>query len=186
MTEQRGAGEAGVETLRSELVHDGEKVGLRQDVVRVGGKEQPLDYLVHPGGVAVVALDRGGRRVLLVRQFRQPVGEALWQLPMGFLDRTDEPPEDAARRELAEETGGTAESWRRLAVLHPNAGVSSERLHLFLASGAATGGPTDREPGEAGMEAAWWPVAEALDAVRDGRITCGTTVAGLLLATSAP
>jgi hypothetical protein len=72
-------------------------------------------------------------------------------------------------------------------VLHPSPGVSSERVEVILARGAVTGGPTDREPGEAGMEAAWWPVPEALDAVREGRITCGITAAGLLLAaTSGP
>ena len=172
------------EELRSELVHDGEKLGLRQDVLRVAGEDQPFDYLVHPGGVAVVALDRDGSRVLLVRQFRRPVGATLWQLPMGFRDRDGETAEEAARRELAEETGGTAETWRPLAVLHPSPGVSSEQVDVFLARSVTTDGPTDREPGEAGMEMGWWPVPDALAAVRDGRITCGITVAALLLATA--
>jgi 8-oxo-dGDP phosphatase len=170
------------QTLSSELVHAGPKLGLREDRVAAGGAEMTVDYLVHPGGVAVVALDPARDRVLLVRQFRRPVGASLWQLPMGFRDRDDEPAEDAARRELAEETGGTAARWERLADLHPSPGVSSERVTVFVADGVRLDRPTEREPGEAGMEQRWWPVAEALSQARSGGISCGITVASLLLA----
>jgi len=175
----------GTETIRSELLHEGARLGLRQETFHVEGTEQAVDYLVHPGGAAVVALDPGARHVLLVRQFRRPVGEALWQLPMGFRDG-DEPAEDAARRELAEETGGTAGAWRRVAAIRPSPGTSDELLDVFLAEDVRLTGAQDLEPGEAGLTLAWWPVTEALAAVRDGRISCGITIASLLLALTGP
>ena len=169
------------ETIRTELLHEGARLGLRQETFHVEGTEQAVDYLVHPGGAAVVALDPGPRHVLLVRQFRRPVGHALWQLPMGFRDG-DEPAESAARRELAEETGGTAEAWRHLAAIRPSPGTSDELVDVFVAEDVRLTREQDLEPGEADVTTAWWPVTDALAAVRDGRISCGITIASLLLA----
>ncbi|RZS82949.1 ADP-ribose pyrophosphatase [Motilibacter rhizosphaerae] len=165
--------------VRSEPVYDGPKVGVRRAVVPDGGEERAYDVLAHPGGVAVVAL-REDRQVLLVEQFRPAVEQRLWQLPMGFQDREGEPPEQAARRELHEETGWSAERWRHLRTVAPAAGVSEERTELYLATGLAPG-EAEREDDEQGMEQRWVALDEAVDDAVAGRLLCGTTSLALLL-----
>src|SRR6185369_3555627 len=88
----------------------------------------------HIGAVAVVALDDNGA-VVLIRQYRHPVGRVLWELPAGLLDVAGEPPVTTAARELAEECDLTAERWRPLVTIDPSPGVSTERIHIFMAQG---------------------------------------------------
>lgn len=89
--------------------------------------------VAHPGAVAVLALDEKGQ-VLLVRQEREGAGRALWEIPAGVLERGERPLE-AAKRELLEETGLSARSWRYLGTMYSTPGYSTERVYVFLASG---------------------------------------------------
>jgi ADP-ribose pyrophosphatase len=99
------------------------------------------DVVVHAPVAAVLAID-GDDLLTLVRQHRVPVDANLLELPAGFIDR-DESPLEAARRELAEETGLHGGDWRELATFYTSAGFTDERVHLFLA--------TALEPGEASL-----------------------------------
>nr|WP_269204527.1 NUDIX hydrolase [Motilibacter deserti] len=167
--------------MSSRTAHEGEKIAVRQDVVRIGGDDATYDVVEHPGGVAVVPFDTSGA-VLLVRQFRHAVGEDVWGLPMGFRDRPDEDPGDAAARELAEETGCVAGSLEPLLVLYPTPGVSDERSSVFLGRDVRQVRAPEREPTEKDMAMRWWPVDDAVAGILDGRIRCGITIAGLLAA----
>ena len=91
------------------------------------------EIVEHPGAVAVLALDREGR-VLVVRQRREAVGKSLWEIPAGKLE-PGEAPEEAARRELQEETGLFAKTLVPLGAIYPTPGYSNELIHLFLARG---------------------------------------------------
>ena len=101
------------------------------------GRRHQREIVVHPGAVTVVAVLPDGR-VLLVRQYRHAAGRVLLELPAGTLDRLEdgsiEDPLDAARRELSEETGYRAQSWRRLAGFWTAPGFASEHMTLFLAT----------------------------------------------------
>lgn len=101
------------------------------------GRKHQREVVLHPGAVTVVAILSNGR-VLLVRQYRHAAGKVLLELPAGTLDRLDdgsiEDPLDAARRELSEETGHRAASWRRLAGFWTAPGFASEHMTLFLAT----------------------------------------------------
>ena len=131
----------------------------------------------HPGAVGVVALT--GEDVVLVRQFREPVRGELLEIPAGIMDIEGENPEDAAARELREETGWRAGSVERLGVIHTSPGFTDERIELFLARAEEHGDP------ERGIEVVRMPFQEALSAVRDGRITDAKTAVALLLAATA-
>ncbi len=87
----------------------------------------------HPGAVAVLALDEHDR-VLLIRQYRHPVGRLLWEIPAGLRDVPGEPLKKTAQRELLEEAGYLASDWHVLADVYTSPGISSERLRVFLAT----------------------------------------------------
>ncbi|MBC3844409.1 NUDIX hydrolase [Streptacidiphilus sp. 4-A2] len=106
------------------------------EVVMPDGAVATRDYMRHPGAVGVLALDEQ-RRVLLVRQYRHPVRQRLWELPAGLLDVPGENPLHAAQRELYEEAHAKAEDWRVLVDTYSTPGGSSEALRVFLARGLA-------------------------------------------------
>ncbi|WP_370619701.1 NUDIX domain-containing protein [Mumia qirimensis] len=136
----------------------------------------------HDAAVGVVVLDDDGR-VLLLEQYRHPVGARLVELPAGLLDIDGEPAQDAAARELAEEADLVASRWEPLVTLRSSPGFTDERVEVFLARGlsaVADDARTDRVDEEADMAAVWVPLEDAVAAVLDGRITNSLAVAGLL------
>ena len=167
----------------SEVVYDTPYAQVRKDtIVDPAGHQHPRVVVQPNGAVGVLALDETDR-VLLVQQYRHPVGQRMLELPAGTLDVAGESPIDAARRELAEEADVVAAEWSRLLIAHASPGYSSEAWEVFLATGlspVAADERTVREAEEADMEHWWMPFGEALDAVADGRITDAMTVAGLL------
>jgi 8-oxo-dGTP pyrophosphatase MutT (NUDIX family) len=97
------------------------------------GEEAEREIVAHPGSVAIVAFD--GERVFLVRQPREPVNDpALLELPAGKLDDDAEEPLDTAKRELAEEVGKGARTWRHLTSFYTSPGFTDEECHLYLAT----------------------------------------------------
>lgn len=122
----------------SRVIHRGRYLEFRVDTIeRADGSRGERDVVGHPGAVAVLAVDDEGR-LLLVRQWRSPAGRALLEVPAGTLDTHDgalEDPDGAARRELEEETGYRASSWRRLDTFWTAPGFASELMYLYLATG---------------------------------------------------
>jgi ADP-ribose pyrophosphatase len=121
------------ERTASEEVWQGQIGGVRIDTFRHDdGEEARREIISHPGAVTVLPFD--GERIWLVRQPREPVGEqALLELPAGKLDVAGEDLEATARRELAEEIGMGARSWRHLVSFYNSPGILEEENHLFLA-----------------------------------------------------
>lgn len=128
-------------TVERRVLHRGRFMTFRIDTIEdPGGKQHTREVVEHPGAVCVVPVR--GEDILMVRQFRTPVAQVVLELPAGTLDRlpdgTVEDPADAAPRELAEETGHIAASWRPLGRFWTAPGFSDELMHLYLA--------TDLEP----------------------------------------
>ncbi|HET8616766.1 MAG TPA: NUDIX hydrolase [Actinomycetales bacterium] len=145
------------------------------------------DYVKHPGAVGVLALD-DDERVLLVHQYRHPVGMTLWELPAGLLDVDGEQPVHAAQRELAEEADLRASEWHTLIdwVLSP--GGSSEAFRCYLARGVTPVPDSERhtrEGEEHEMPSAWFPLDDVRDAVLAGRLHNPSLVVGVLTACAA-
>lgn len=121
-----------VQLLREELIYRGRIFNVRRESVRLpSGLSQDLELIEHGGAVAIAALDDQGR-LLLVRQYRHATGDWLVEVPAGRLE-PGEDPEQAARRELEEETGYRAARWTVLARFFPAPGFCSEHMTLFLA-----------------------------------------------------
>ncbi len=128
----------------------------------------------HPGSAVMMPVD-DGNRVLLVRQFRLPAQQELWELPAGRLD-PGESPLEAAKRELREETGYQANNWMKLASYWPSPGYVDEKMDLFLARELTAGKP-EQMPDER-IETRWFPEEELASLVRAGEIQDGKTLIG--------
>jgi 8-oxo-dGDP phosphatase len=138
----------------------------------------------HVDAVAVVPLLPDGT-VVLLRHYRQPVGTYLLEIPAGKLDEDGESPEEAADRELREETGLAPGDLQLLTVFHNSGGWTTESTHVYLASDVREeGSPEGFEPEgeERDLEVLRLPLDEAVAAVEDGTITDAKTIIGLLLA----
>jgi 8-oxo-dGTP pyrophosphatase MutT (NUDIX family) len=171
--------------VRSEVLHRGRIVDLVRDDVDLGDAGTVTrEYVVHPGAVAIVALDEADR-VLLLCQYRHPVRARLWEVPAGLLDVDGEPPVDAAARELAEEADVTARRWDVLADFASSPGSSDEAVRVFLARdlGEVPAGERHTRTGEeAGIEVRWVPLDEAVARVLDGSLHNPSAVVGVLAA----
>ncbi|CVK17555.1 NUDIX hydrolase [Sporomusa sphaeroides] len=118
--------------VSSNRLFEGKIINLRQDEVMLpNGRTVTREVVEHPGAVAVVPITKTGQ-VVLVRQFRHPVGRIILEVPAGKLDR-NEKPEDCALRELAEETGFVANKLHKLTSMYTTPGFSNEVIHLYLA-----------------------------------------------------
>src|ERR1700742_461443 len=123
------------ETVSSETLYIGNIFALRADEVRMPhGNIARREVIEHYGAVAVLALDEANN-VVMVYQYRHPVGRRLWELPAGLLDLGGEAPHLTAARELEEEAGLAATEWRTLVDLVSAPGFSDESVRVYLATG---------------------------------------------------
>ncbi len=160
-------------------VYRGKIVDLYLEKVRLpNGTQAELEIVRHPGGAAVVALDRDNR-VCLLHQYRHAVGGWLWELPAGKLD-PGEPPFITAQRELAEEAGVRATRWEPLGKIISSPGVFTEVVHLFLARDLVSV-PANIEVHEV-FELHWIPFEEALAWAVTDDLTDAKTLVGLFRA----
>jgi 8-oxo-dGTP pyrophosphatase MutT (NUDIX family) len=167
----------------AELVR-GRLVTLRTDKVRMpDGELAERDVVIHPGAVAVLALD-DAQQVLVIRQYRHPVGRLLWEIPAGLRDVSGEPPWATARRELLEEAGYRARDWRVLADYYTSPGFSTERLRVFLARDLEFVPESERdfvpEGEETQLVPAWLPLDEAVRKVLAGDLHNGVAALAIL------
>lgn len=124
--------------VKSDTVYQGKIVNLRVDQVRLpSGSISTREVVEHSGSVGIMPIDKDGR-VILIRQFRYPVGEVLWEIPAGKLE-PGENPRDCARRELEEETSYSAGRLEKIVSFYTSPGFSSEMLHLFLGTDLVPG-----------------------------------------------
>ncbi|MBZ0105359.1 MAG: NUDIX hydrolase [Sulfuricella denitrificans] len=165
--------------LRSQTVYKGGLLHVKEDVVQLpNGESARREYILHPGAVVIIALLENGN-VVMERQFRYPLHQEFYEFPAGKLD-SGESALACGQRELLEETGYRAESWKFVATVHPCIGYSNEAMSLYLAQGL-TEGPHRRDSDEF-LEVFSLPLSEALEWVRNGRITDVKTVIGLFWA----
>jgi ADP-ribose pyrophosphatase len=166
--------------LESEERFAGRLLRLTVDLVRVGnGAEARREVVHHQGGVGIVAVTEEGE-VLLVRQYRHPAGEMLWEIPAGGRE-PGESVLETARRELAEETGYGAEAWLGVGATFLAPGYSTELLWYFRATGLAPVEGYRPDPDEA-LQARLFTPAELAELVRQGQMRDAKTLAGLALA----
>jgi ADP-ribose pyrophosphatase len=164
-------------------------IAVRNDNVRFpDGSSAERTVVHHPGAVAVVALD-DAQRVLMIRQYRHPVGRRLWELPAGLRDIPGEDLLVAAQRELEEEAGYRAGEWHVLVDVYTSPGFTDERIRCFLARDLAEVPEEERsfvlQHEEAFLERAFQPLETAVAAVLGGTVHNGVAAMGILAAYAA-
>jgi 8-oxo-dGDP phosphatase len=153
-----------------------------QETFTFEGQEIDRDFIRHPGGVSVVAVN-GKNEVLMIRQYRRPVDSYLWEIPAGLRDLAGEDPANTAKRELLEETSMEAAHWERLGAYYNTPGGSNELNQIFFAR-HLTEVPSEylKTDEEVDLQPTWVPIAEAIEAIEAGNIKNPNAVIGILLA----
>jgi ADP-ribose pyrophosphatase len=170
-------------------VFHGELLTVRVETIpSPSGAPQRYEIVEHPDAVAIVALQHTSSgsdpQVALVRQSRPALGRETWETPAGLVDPDERAePQRAAERELREETGYVARTWRQLAREYPSPGFSTEAITIFLATDLEVDSSLPRDPEILAVE--WLPFSQALERVRSGEIEDGKTLLGLTLAANA-
>jgi 8-oxo-dGDP phosphatase len=177
------------QVLDSELRARSYVVALRTDLVLMpDGTSAERDVVVHPGAVGIVALD-DNHQVLMIRQYRHPVGRMLWEIPAGLRDVEGEPIGVTAERELLEETGYRARDWRVLVDYFSSPGMTNERLRVYLARGLSEIAHAERgfvpQHEEAHLLLAWVPLDRAVELFLAGELHNGVAAVGILSAYAA-
>ncbi len=142
-----------------------------------GGFEIQRSVVRHAGSAVMMAVDEK-KRILLVRQYRLPAEKYLWELPAGRLD-PGEKPLQAAKRELAEETGYQAKTWTKLASFFVSPGYVQERMTIFLATDLTEGEATPMD--DERIETRWFAKKELGELIRDGKIEDAKTMVGFFM-----
>jgi 8-oxo-dGDP phosphatase len=175
--------------LSRERVYNGRIWDVVSDSFKLTAEGDPLvrDYIEHPGAVAVLPMNDDGE-VLLIKQYRHPVGMDLWEIPAGLLDIEGEDFVVGAGRELAEEADLIASEWNVLADFFNSPGSSSEAIRIYLARGLTEVPHHElhvRTDEEAEIELHWIPLEDAVAAVLEGRLHNPSAVVGILAAAAA-
>lgn len=171
------------ETVSSRDIYRGRVLALRaDDVAMPDGRVAVREVVEHYGAVAIAAVDEHGR-VVLIHQYRHPLGRRLWELPAGLLDQPGEPPAVAAGRELAEEVGLAAREWSVLVDVAASPGFTDEVVRVFLARDLT---PAHREDPvgdeEADLVVERIDLAEAVRMALAGDVVNSSSVGGILAA----
>ncbi|SEH21050.1 MULTISPECIES: NUDIX domain-containing protein [unclassified Selenomonas] len=173
--------EALIETgISSENIFDGNLLHVRRDTVKLpNGKTATREWIKHPGASSVIPMLEDGS-VILVKQYRYPVGKITLEVPAGKLDAPDEDPLVCAERELSEETGYTADKIEKLTTIATTVGFSNEYIHLYIATGLHSG--KQHTDDDEFINVVKVPLQEAVAMVNDGRIIDAKSVVSILMA----
>lgn len=162
---------------KSEIVFKGKVFNIKVDeIIYNSGNKGVREVIVHPGGAVVVPIAESGK-IILVKQYRYPFGEHLFELPAGKLE-PNENPLVCASRELIEETGYTSKNLTQLGKIYTSPGFCSEILYIYLAENLIEGNH-NREEGEEGMEVFEFNLMELNQMISDGKIVDAKTISGI-------
>ena len=163
--------------VASEQVYQGRAISLRRELVELpSGKRFYREVVEHSGASAIIPVTPDGK-IVLVRQYRHPVGDYILEIPAGTL-KPGEDPEICARRELEEETGYIADEFIHLLTIYPCPGYSSERLYIYLARGLRKGSQSLEIDED--LSVVELSIEEALEAIKRNEIRDAKTITAIL------
>lgn len=165
--------------ISSKEIFHGKIIEVRLDTVKLpNGNESTREIVKHPGAVGIVPITDKGE-VILVKQFRYPVNQEIFEIPAGKLDENEEP-KACAKRELLEETGYDAKKISKLCMFYTTPGFSDEMMHLFLAENLIY--QEQQLDEDEFLEVLRIPLDEAVQWIISGKIIDGKSIVGITLA----
>ena len=168
---------ARLRVLKSRTIYEGKVIRVKlDDIVEPGGVEARREVVCHPGSIVILPI-LPDERIVLVRQYRYPTRQRLWELVAGGMER-GETVRQSARRELLEETGYRARSIKPLLDFYPSPGFLSERMFLVEARGLTLSKARPEE--DECIEVGRFSRAQLQRMIRQGKIRDGKTLVGLL------
>ncbi len=163
--------------INSKVVYKSPRFNIREDAVVVpDGSRGKYFYLQSNPGVAIIPFD--GKKIYLVNQFRYVIGKRLWELPIGRAENKNYLTQ--AKKELKEETGFDAKTWKYLGMFYPTPGSGNTEGRVFLAQGLKPG-EHNREPGESDMVMKGFALKEIEKMILSGRIVDSWTISALYM-----
>jgi ADP-ribose pyrophosphatase len=163
-------------TLNSKIVYDGKVMTVIRDDVEVSdGHKSFREVVLHSGGVVILAM-KNEDTILLVKQYRYPLKQTVLELPAGKLE-IGENPDNACKRELEEETGYRAKTWKSLGYINTTPGICTEKLYLYLAKDLEFVGEHPDE-GEI-IKCFEYKLSEILEMIKSGKINDAKTICTL-------
>lgn len=166
-------------TLNSKVVYEGKVITVIKDDVEVAdGHKSFREVVLHSGGVVILAL-KDDNTILMVKQYRYPLKHVNLELPAGKLEH-GENPDDACKRELEEETGYRAKTWKSLGFINTTPGICTEKLYLYMAKDLEFVGEHPDE-GEI-LKTFEYKLSDVFEMVNNGQINDAKTICALVRA----
>ena len=167
------------EKISSEDVFDGVLLHVKRDYVKLpNGNKAVREWIKHQGASAVIPVLPNGN-IIMVRQYRYPVGKVTLEIPAGKLDSVGEDPLLCAKRELSEETGYSAKKYTKLHTLATTVGFSNEWIHIYLAEDLLKG--KQHTDDDEFINLVEMPLKDAVDLVAKGEIYDAKSVTAILM-----
>lgn len=162
---------------KSDIIFKGHVFDIKVDQIEYNsGNEGVREVILHNGGAVVLPVTNDGK-IVLVKQYRYPFDEFMYELPAGKLEKNEDP-KKCATRELTEETGYTSDKISFLGKIYTSPGFCDEILYIYLVENLVAG-DHDREEGEDGMEVYELTIEEIDKMIAEGKIVDGKTISGL-------
>ncbi len=164
--------------ISSERIYEGAILNLRRDTVTAAGGQAYREIIEHNGAVAVVPVTDDGK-IVMVEQYRYPMGRVILEIPAGKIDKGETDPLGAAERELKEETGYTAEKLVYLGKISPSVAYTEEIIHLYAAIGL-TPGETEFDTDEA-LDIIEYEFKDIYEMAASGKLVDAKTIAAIFM-----
>ncbi len=168
-----------VNNVESRTAFEGKIWDVLSESFDYGDQRLTREFVAHPGAVAVVATD-DSNRILMIKQYRHPVRQKLWELPAGLTDVEDESAEAAANRELGEETGYSAGKLTALMDFYTTPGGNSEMIRVFHGTELEHVGRIAMDGEERDLEIEWFDFDSVVDDILKGNIKSPSAVVGIM------
>ena len=169
-----------IKRIDRKLVYKGKVIDFYKDTMLMpDGHTVEWDLIDHVGAVAVVAVREDGK-LMMVRQYRNPLERNTLEIPAGKLDTRDEDPKEAALRELSEETGYVCHDIEYLTTIYTTVAFCDEKISLYLAKGLSERHPQHLDEDEF-INLETYTLDELRQMIHEGKIQDSKTIVGILL-----
>lgn len=168
--------------ISNNSIFEGKLIDLNVETVSLpNGKTATREVVKHPDASAAIAIN-SEKKMLLVKQWREPIKQLTLEIPAGLIDPTDNSPLDAMKRELNEEGGYKAEYWEKVSEFYPSPGFSDEKMYLFYCDTLTRLDEKNKRPLDEDefLTQEWYSLDELKQLISQGKIVDGKTVTAIM------